>query len=422
MNVLIKSATIIDASQQKLHLTQRDILIKNGIIVKIAASIDAGNTRVISRENLHVSLGWFDSGVCFGAPGFEQRETLSHGLRTAAKSGFTDIVLGSNTYPAPDSSVHISSLKSSGLGKVTRLHPLGTLSAKGEGRELAELYDMTKAGAVGFYDFKHPIENANLFKIALQYASDFGALPFSFPMDATIAGKGNVGEGENSVRLGLKGIPALAEELRITRDLSILEYTGGKLHIPTISTAKSVSLIADAKKKGLDVSCSVAIANLKYTDETLAEFDAAYKVLPPLRTQNDCKALIAGVKAGTIDFVTSDHLPISIEEKQVEFENAAFGSIGLESAFGSLGTLFDLEETIELLTRGRDRFQIIQPALAEGKPANLSLFNPEFTYKFANKNILSTSKNSLFLGAQLKGKVYGAISNNMIQIDDAAEK
>ena len=250
MNVLIKSATIVDASQEKLHLKRRDILIENGTIVKIASSIDAGDARVISRRNLHVSLGWFDTGVCFGQPGFEQRETLSNGLLTAAKSGFTDIVLGSNTHPAPDSSAHISFLKNSATSQVTRLHPLGTLTVKGEGRELAELYDMTKAGAVGFYDFKHPLENANLFKIALQYVSDFGALPFSFPMDATIAGKGNVGEGENSVRLGLKGIPALAEELRIERDLTILEYTGGKLHIPTISTAKSVSLVAIAKKKG----------------------------------------------------------------------------------------------------------------------------------------------------------------------------
>ncbi len=411
MNVLIKAAKIMDSSNKELHSKKRDILIKNGIIEKIATKITSDNqAESVSLKNLHVSIGWLDSGVCFGEPGFEERETIANGLETAGKSGFTDIVLNPNTHPVPDSSPDIVFLKNAAKGQVTGLHPLGTLTIKGEGKDLAELFDMKNSGAVGFYDFKHPLENANLLKIALQYASNFGGLAYSFPMDAAIAGKGNVNEGASSVRLGLKGIPALAEELRIARDLFILEYTGGKLHIPTVSTARSVKLIAAAKKKGLDISCSVAIHNLLYIDSKLEEFDAAYKVMPPLRIKEDIKALIKGVKDGSIDFVTSDHIPMNIEEKQVEFENAAFGSIGLESSFGSLNRIFDTETTIELLTKGRERYGITRPKIKEGEAANLTLFDPDVTHRFRAEDIHSTSKNSMFLDAELKGKVYGIIN------------
>ncbi len=412
MNLLLKSTKIIDTSNKELHSKKRDILIKNGKIQKIAAKIvPEDKTETLSLKNLHVSIGWFDSGVCFGEPGFEERETIANGLQTAAKSGFTDIVLNPNTHPLPDSSSDIVFLKNAAAGHVTDLHPLGTLTMKAQGKDMAELYDMKNTGAVGFYDFKHPFENANLLKIALQYVSNFGGLAYSFPMDASIAGKGNVNEGETSVRLGLKGIPALAEELRIARDLFILEYTGGKLHIPTLSTARSVKLIAEAKKKGLDISCSVAIYNLLYADSKLEEFDAAYKVMPPLRTKEDIKVLIKGVKDGIIDFVTSDHIPMNIEEKQVEFENAAFGSIGLESAFGSLNRIFDTETTIELLTRGRERYGLKRPTIKEGELANLTLFDPDAEYRFEEKDVHSISKNSMFLHEQLKGRVYGVINN-----------
>ncbi len=413
MNLLIKAAKIMDASNRELHSKKRDILIKNGKIEKIAAKIASDNqTETVILKNLHVSIGWFDSGVCFGEPGFEERETIVNGLETATKSGFTDIVLNPNTHPVPDSSSDIVFLKNAATGQVTGLHPLGTLTMKAEGKDLAELYDMKNTGAVGFYDFKHPLENANLLKIALQYVSNFGGLAYSFPMDAAIAGKGNVNEGDSTVRLGLKGIPALAEELRIARDLFILEYTGGKLHIPTVSTSGSVKLIAAAKKKGLDISCSVAIHNLVYLDSKLEEFDAAYKVMPPLRTKEDAKALIKGVKDGSIDFVTSDHIPMNIEEKQVEFENAAFGSIGLESFFGSLNRIFNTETAVDLLTKGRERYGIGQPKIEEGEAANLTLFDPDVAYRFGAKDIHSTSKNSMFLDAELKGRVYGIINQS----------
>ncbi|WP_420322441.1 dihydroorotase [Flagellimonas sp.] len=417
MNMLLKSAKIIAPENKVLHLKKRDILIKKGIIEKIAASIAVpSNTKVIDKKNLHVSLGWFDSGVSFGEPGYEERETIANGLKVAGHSGFTDIVLNPNTHPVPDTSSDVVFLKERASGSATRVFPLGTLTKNAEGVDLAELFDMRNAGAVAFYDFKRQIANPNLLKIALLYAQNFDGLVFSFPVDNQIKGKGIVHEGEVSTALGLKGIPSLAEELQIARDLFILEYTGGKLHIPTISTADSVKLIANAKKKGLDVSCSVAIHNLMYTDESLNEFDTFFKVSPPLRSNNDCKALIKGLKDGTIDYVTTDHLPIDIEEKRIEFDNAANGTIGLESAFGSLNSIFGLDKTIGLLTKGRERFGLDIPQIKEGNEACLTLFDPDAESVFGTDDIRSTSKNSMFLGASLKGKVYGVISNNQITI------
>lgn len=419
MNILLKSVTIVHGAIKSLHLKKRDILIKNGTIEAIETFIEPnGKTKVINEKNLHVSIGWFDSGVSFGEPGYEERETIENGLLTAAKSGYTDIILNTSSHPTPDSSSDIVYLKNAGKEFLTNLHPLGNLTVKGEGQALAELYDMKNAGALGFYDYKHPLTNANLLKIALQYAQNFEGLVFSFPMDTSISGKGIVNEGVSSTKLGLKGIPALAEELQIARDLFILEYTGGKLFIPTISTANSVKLIADAKKKGLKVYCSVAAHNLVITDEALEDFDTQFKVLPPLRTIADNKALQKGVKNGIIDVVTTDHTPLNIELKHVEFDNADYGTIGLESAFGMLNELFDIEETISLLTKGRSIFGIDDPLLEVGSQANLTLFTPDQSYQFSEELIFSSSKNAIALGKNMKGKVFGTIANNQIIIND----
>jgi len=419
MNILLKSVKIVNESTPKIHLKKRDILIKNGIIEAIETNITApSNTTIITKKNLHVSIGWFDSGVSFGEPGYEERETIENGLLTASKSGFTDVILNTNSNPTPDSSSNIVFLKNAAKGSLTNLHPLGNLTSSGKGEGLAELFDMKNSGAIGFYDFKTPITNANLLKISLQYAQNFDGLIFSFPLDKSIAGKGIVNEGSNSTSLGLKGIPALAEELQIARDLFILEYTGGKLFIPTVSTANSVKLIADAKKKGLQVFCSTPVHNLILNDSLLEEFDAKYKVLPPLRTKADSKALIKGVKNGSIDLITSDHTPLNIELKHVEFDNADYGSIGLESIYGNLSAVLDTEETIRVLTKGRSIFNLENPKLEIGASANLTFFNPDEKYEFTVDHIYSSSKNAIALGQQLKGKVLGTIANNQLVLND----
>ena len=414
MNVLIKSAIIVD-SKSDFHNETCDILIENGVISQISKQIEnISKVEEVNLDNLHVSQGWFDSSVSFGEPGYEERETIANGLETAARSGFTDVAVNSNTNPVIDSYVDIAFLKGRALGSPVNLYPIGALTKNSDGEDLAELFDMKNAGAVAYYDYQKPIRNSNLMKLALQYASNFGGLIYSFPQESKISGLGVMNENIMSTSLGLKGNPTLAEELQIARDLFLLEYTGGKLHIPTISSAKSVELIRKAKADKLDVSCSVAIHNLILTDQVLTTFDTRFKVLPPLRTKTDCDALIEGLKDGTIDMVTSDHNPIDIEHKKIEFDYAMYGSIGLETAFGALHTVFTLKKTIDLLTKGKARFGIEPSAIAIGKIAKLTLFNPNEIYTFKKDMILSTSKNAIFENYQLKGKVYGILSNNQM--------
>ncbi len=417
MNILIKSATIIDPKSD-FHSQTQDILIEKGIITRIDKSIEnSKNYKEINLDNLHVSQGWFDSSVCFGEPGYEERETIDNGLKTAASSGFTAVALNSNTNPVIDSNSDIAFLKSKAKDHLVSLLPIGALTRNSNGSELAELFDMKSAGAVAFGDYKKSTSNSNLLKLALQYASGFNGLICSFPQDDNIAGVGVMNENITSATLGLKGIPNIAEELQVARDLFLLEYSDGKLHIPTISTERSVDLIRQAKRKKLNVSCSVAIHNLCLTDKLIAEFDTRYKVLPPLRIQADVDSLVEGLKDGTIDMVTCDHNPLDIEHKRVEFDHAAYGTVGLESAFGALQTVFTLKKTIELLTKGKDRFGLTSDSINIGNKLNITLFNPNTSYTFSTNNLVSKSKNSIFEDQKLKGKVYGVIARNQIYLN-----
>jgi len=414
MNLLIKSATILDQSSP-YHNKTKDILIENGVITKIDNTIaNNNNVQEISNDNLHVSQGWFDSSVSFGEPGFEERGTIANGLKTAALSGFTNVAINPNTNPVIDNSTTISFIKNNAFQNAVNIHPIGALTKESKGECLAELYDMQQAGAVAFGDYQHGIQNPNMLKIALQYAHGFNGLVLSYPQENKIAGKGIVNEEETATRVGLKGIPNLAEELQVSRDLFLLEYTEGKLHIPTISTAKSVALIRDAKAKGQDITCSVSILNLLLTDDAIAEFDTNFKVLPPLRTATDRKALLEGIQDGTIDFVTSNHTPIDIEHKKVEFDHAMYGSIGLESLFGALNSILTTEKVIELLTKNKERFGIESTLIKENEKACLSLFNPDTTYQFNTEKIISTSKNAALLGSTIKGQAIGIVNNNQL--------
>ena len=415
MNVLLRSAKIIDENS-KFHHQIKDILIENGSIKAIGKNLKVpSNCREIQLENLHVSNGWFDSSVSLGEPGYEERETLDNGLRAAARSGFTKVAVNPNTYPVVDNKSSVEFLIHKSANSPVKLLPIGSLTQGAKGKELAELYDMKNSGAIAFGDYGHSIESANLFKIALLYAQNFDGLILDFPQDSSLATHGFVNESEETTRLGLNSIPNLSEELQISRDLFLLEYTGGKLHIPTISTAGSVKLIKEAKKKGLDVSCSVAGHHLVLTDKEITSFDTRYKVSPPLRTQQDVKALIKGLIDGTIDMVVSDHNPIDIENKKVEFENGLYGSIGLESLFGALGTVVNLDIAIKSLSMNPcSRFGLPVAVIEEGSIAELTLFNPDLEYEFTESDIFSKSKNSAFAGKQLKGKAYGIYADKQI--------
>ena len=415
MDILLKSARIIDP-ESAYHNKVRDILISGGVIQQVSASIPLTNEMQV-LENIYISQGWTDSSVCFGEPGFEERETLANGMRTAEKSGFTHLLINPLTHPVVDSQSGVVYIKNKTAHCAATAHPIGALTIESKGEYLAELFDMKKGGAVAFGDYKKAISNSNLLKIALQYTQPCGGIVISFPNDTKIMGKGVVNEHIEATRLGLKGIPALAEELMVARDLAILEYTGGKLHIPTISTAKSVALIREAKAKGLDVSCSVAIHNLHFTDEVLENFNTNYKVLPPLRDTANVQALREALNEGVIDFVTSDHNPLDIELKFKEFDWAAFGTIGLENAFGILTQYTSIERSIQLLTSARKRFGIPSTPITEGTSADMTLFTPEGSSVFTINDILSASKNSAFIGETMKGKVIGVIARNQLVLN-----
>ena len=412
MKILIREAKIID-SKSPFHQQIVDVKISDGLIEKIGKNLAKDSLyKEISQANLHLSQGWMDSSVSLGEPGYEDRETISNGLQVAAKSGFTAIALQPNSFPVIDNQSQIHFVKQKAAQSATDLFPIGALTNNCEGTDLAELFDMKIAGAVAFGDYGQSLANANLLKIGLQYVQDFDGLVIAFCQDEKIKGSGVVNEGIVSTRLGLKGIPNLAEELIVARNLFLLEYTGGKLHLPTISTAKSVDLIREAKAKGLQVTCSVAVSNLVLTDEKLDGFDTRFKLSPPLRTNEDRMALLAGVADNTIDIITSDHNPIDIEHKKMEFDGAKNGSIGLESAFGALLTVLPVETVVAKLTYAKSIFSIESSEIAEGKPANVTLFSTDGEWIFTKDAILSKSKNSAFLGTKMKGKVIGIYNNN----------
>ena len=418
MNLIFKNATIIDKNS-KFNNQAVDIKVENGVITKIGKDIaEEANFDIIQLDNLHISRGWFDSSVSFGEPGYEDRETIKNGLNVAARSGFTDVALQPNANPVIDNQADVSFVLSKARNAATSIHPIGALTKGSEGLDIAELYDMQNAGAVAFGDYNKDLADANLLKIALQYVQDFDGLVIAYAHDSKIKGKGVVHEGIVSTRLGLKGIPALAEELQIARNLFLLEYTGGKMHIPTVSTEKSVQLIREAKAKGLNVTCSVSVHHLVLTDEVLKDFDTRYKVTPPLRPDAIRKALLEGVLDGTIDIITSDHNPLDIEQKKMEFDMAKNGTVGLETAFGALMNVLPTDVIVEKLTAGKKIFKVEDHAIEENAKASFTLFTTKGNHTFTKANILSKSKNSAFLGQELKGKAYGIYNNGKLIINE----
>ncbi len=409
MKILLKAAKILDATSPH-HNTQQDIYIENGVIKAIGKNLSYPKATEISTDDLHVSQGWFDSSVSFGEPGFEERETIAHGLDVAAKSGFTHIAYNTNTQPKPDSRADIAFLLEQANGSPVHLHPKACITSAQSEDKLAPLRELHEAGTVSFSNHKNPLKNANTLKLALQYANDFDGIVESFPYNNDIANGGVMHEGAVSTALGLNGIPSIAESMQLERDLAVLEYAEGKLHIPTLSTAASIALIKAAKKATQDVSCSVAIHNLFFTDEALQGFNANAKLLPPLREESDQKALKKALLDGVIDMVTSDHQPLNSELKNVELDRAHFGSIGLEHSFGCLLSLFSIEQTIEILTRGKGRFGIAEHTIEVGATADLSLFAPSGAKEVTKASLLSASKNSIFIGQSLPGKVYGIVA------------
>lgn len=422
MNILIKSAKIID-KESKYHNKNMDLLIRNGKIEKIANSIKSSHKSVnkgkeieYKADNLHISPGWFDLHANFGEPGFEEQETLSTGMNAAIKGGFTGVMTMPNNKPCIDNKSMFNFIKNTVKNNIIDVIPAGNITQNGEGNEIVEMHEMHKAGCIAFTDDKKSINRNEVMKVAMLYAKDSNAIIMNFPNDKSIANNGFMNEGVTSTLLGIKGIPALAEEMMIDRDLNLCEYTNSRLHISYISTKNSVKKIKHAKTKGLNVSTDVTLYNLFLTESEVNNFDTRYKVMPPLRTLKDNKALIKGLKEGTIDVISTDHTPITQEQKKIEFDNASNGIIGLESAFGLLGKHIlphiELSTLIEKIsTNPRKILNMREVTIKEGEYANITLFNPDLEWKFRPDDIKSKSCNTPFIGQQLKGKAL-AIFNN----------
>jgi dihydroorotase len=296
------------------------------------------------------------------------------------------------------------------------VYPLGAISYKREGKDMAEMYDMYQSGAKAFTDGNRPVQDAGLMERALLYTKGFNALVMSYPEDTAIAGKAKVHEGEVSTLLGMKGIPSLAEELMVARDLYLAEYTESRIHFSTISTERSVDLIREAKKNGLQVTCDVAVHHLLLTDEALMGFDSQYKVKPPLRTQKDVKALLKGLKDGTIDAIVSQHTPHEVEFKNVEFEVAEYGMISLQTAFSTaLEAGLSIDTIVQKMAiNPRKILNVEVPVIAEGQEANLVLLDKDAEWTYDKSNNRSKSYNSPFIGGKLKGSILLTYNNNKL--------
>lgn len=408
--ILIRSARVL-FPDSPFYKQKADVLIEGGKISAVAETIlpeQSKGSEIIEAEGKYLSPGFFDLNASFGEPGDEPKETIESGTAAALAGGFTGLALQSLSKTAIQTRSEVLYLINQARHLAVDIHPVGAVTVNREGKDITELFDMYQAGAKAFSDGTKAINDAGLMSRALLYVKNFGGLIFSFPEDRAIAGSGRMNEGRMSTYLGMKGVPVLAEELMVSRDLYLAEYNDTKLHFSTISCKGSVDLIRAAKKKGLKVTCDVAAHHLVLTEDVLEHFDTNYKVKPPLRAQEDVDALLAGLEDGVIDAVVSQHTPHEVEFKDVEFEIAANGIIGLQTVLPLLVRSGFHPETIveKIAVRPRAILGIPLPNLVVGSDINFVLFDTHTEWVFDKENNRSMSANSPFIEDTLKGKVF----------------
>ncbi len=425
MNLLLKNVRLVTATEQT---GPQDVLIQNGRIEAVGTELPTeNNMETWDLAGACASPGWMDIGAQAADPGYEHREDLYSVARAAAAGGYTALAIFPNTDPAVHSKSEVLYVLNKTAAGPVAVHPIGAVSSGCAGKDLAELFDMHQAGAVAFSDGRQSVQDAGLLLRAIQYARAFNGLIINIPHHHTIAQSGQMHEGVVSTMLGLKGLPALAEELMVQRDLSLLEYAEGRLHLHLLSTARSVQLIRAAKRVGLPVTASVAVANLCFTDHLLlgdtassqGAFDANWKILPPSRSAADVAALVEGVVDGTIDIIASNHTPWHEEAKNLEFPYAEFGMIGLETTFSlcrsHLHQVLSVQGLVEKLAVAPRRvLGLPVPEIKPGAMADLTLFDPDVEWTFTEKNIASKSKNTPFIGQAFRGKVLGIVHRGQV--------
>jgi len=420
MSYLIKNVKVVDPNSPHNKKTV-DIFIEHGIIAEIGTNVKGDkNARVIEQDNLYVSPGWFDMQAHFCDPGFEYKEDLQSGMRAAAQGGFTGVCVMPATNPPLHTKSQVEYVVNSCRNNVVDVYPAGCLTQSSEGKEMTEMYDMKQAGAVAFSDYKNSIKDSGLLVRLLQYAQDTGTLVITHCEEKSLTAGGQMNEGEVSTHMGLKGMPALAEELMVQRNINLLAYAGGRMHIPTVSTKYSADCIKQAKGKGMQISAGIAAHQLLLNDEHLEEFDTHLKTNPPLRDKSETEALKRAVN-DSIDVIVSDHCPEDVENKDVEFDHAAFGIIALETAYAAANTaLHDKVEIMQLVEKlslnPRNILGLAVPVIKEGEKANLTVFNPKLEWEFTEKHIASKSKNTPFLGKQFIGKAIAVVNNSRMTV------
>lgn len=409
MKHLITQASVVDTTSP-YHGQTVNILIKDDQIAAIGPEVTDPKAKIIDAKGAFVSPGWVELHSNFCDPGYEEREDLKSGAKAAAQGGFTSVVLTAATNPIVQTKADIEYLLKKGDETPVNIYPMGAISRNLQGEELAEMFDMYQAGAVGFYDDKHAIKNPNLLKLAMLYTREFAPI-MVHPRHPDLTEGGQMNEGPTSTYLGLKGIPAFAEELAIARDLFIAEYTSRPLHFAGISTKGSAGLIRQAKARGLAVTADVNFYNLIIDETALTDYDTNYKVNPPLREQEDIDALLEGLIDGTIDAIAIDHIPQDIERKRCEFDHASFGIAAIESAFTALHPVIKkigVDTFVQKLSHGpRGILNLPTIRIIEGSIAELTLFNTEAAGTAPRKGPFSRAANNPFWGKPGTGRVVG---------------
>lgn len=404
-----------------------DILIKNGKIEKVAQGIKAADAKVIDAKGLVVMPGIVDMHVSLCDPGHEERETVKTGLEAAVHGGITSVVCMPNTHPPADNRTVIENiLKKADALKLANVFPTGCITKDRGSNTLSEMAELAAYGAIAFTDSPDPLDNAEVMKRAMEYCSMTGRIIINHPEDKSLSKHGVMNEGKCSSFFGLSGIPAVSEEVMVARDVLMSEMLGIPVHLCHISSARSVRIIRDAKKRKVKVSAETSPQYFTLTEENLATYDTNLKLNPPLKTENDRREIIRGLKDGTIDAISSDHTPRCDYEKEVEFDYAGTGLIGMETLFGLCYSKLvsdkhiSLVELVDKLSASPSRILGLETkgSVAAGMDADFTIFDPSKDYTVDASQFKSKARNCPFDGWQLKGRVVATIVGGRVVMQE----
>ncbi|MCF7886490.1 MAG: dihydroorotase [Candidatus Marinimicrobia bacterium] len=418
--LLLKNGEMIDPCQEKIE--RQDILINDGKIEKIKAEIDAQDDyKVIDLKGLKIAPGFIDLHTHLREPGQEDAETIATGARAALAGGFTRVCCMPNTNPSLSTQESMRFIREKAKLVDIDVMPIASITIDRKGRELTEFGELAEVGAVAFSDDGNPVENSQIMRNALEYSKLVDKPIINHSEDQDLKNQGIINESIVSTTTGLRGNPTIAEEIMIYRDLRLAEFTGAKLHIPHVTAKGSVDLIRAAQEKGVRVTAEVTPHHLSLTDEYMHSFNTLGKVAPPLRSESDRQALVEGLKDGTIDAIATDHAPHTYNRKETSLDLAAYGMIGLESAFGLVMTKLVHEDQLSLIelikkmtTMPAAIIDIELPCFKTGERAEFTLFDTDEWWVFNEKNIESRSSNTPFIGQELTGRVKKVIIGNKV--------